>query len=153
MKAPYLVQRGKLKTDKPSLVQGIDSLVSFDYMGSAEFEFGALPKALKSIVSQLPNLVITQPNGLRSHDGQRVFVISTADKADGVAVFLNDMSEDKARYSLKERMEFGSALRGEKYADFNFWWDIENDWIAVLGKKNAELVILALDKVKEKKGW
>src|ERR1035437_10162068 len=46
---PYVryIQRGKFEIDPDK--QGIDALVHFDYMGSSEFEWGALPKSLKRI--------------------------------------------------------------------------------------------------------
>lgn len=43
----WLVQRIR-RRDMPSS-KGIDALFEFDYMGAAEFEFGALPKALKAM--------------------------------------------------------------------------------------------------------
>ena len=70
MKRSYLVQRlrkpmpaanvfafggglrnGGLSKEAMSLLQGI---FSFDYMGAAEFEFGAVPKALQSLASVKP---------------------------------------------------------------------------------------------------
>ena len=42
----WLIQRAKFEDRKST---GIDSILSFDYMGSAEFEWGALPKSLKFI--------------------------------------------------------------------------------------------------------
>lgn len=43
---PYLVQRGKIRHP---LVEGrFSDAVNLDYMGSAEFEWGALPKSLRA---------------------------------------------------------------------------------------------------------
>lgn len=52
---PYLVQRAKFndRTDK----RGIDNILQFDYMGSAEFEFGALPKSLENIRKKINDYV------------------------------------------------------------------------------------------------
>ena len=44
----WLIQRGEICTE-PSEKKGIDGLVSWDYMGSAAFEVGALFKSLKRI--------------------------------------------------------------------------------------------------------
>jgi hypothetical protein len=44
MENPYCIQRGKFKNREGK--QGIDSLLIFDYMGSSEFEFGALPSRM-----------------------------------------------------------------------------------------------------------
>jgi hypothetical protein len=42
---PSLIQRVRYR--KNDLRKGIDAFFEFDYMGSSEFEWGALPKSLK----------------------------------------------------------------------------------------------------------
>lgn len=42
-----LIQRGTFETREYKT--GIDSILKFDYMGSSEFEWGALPKSLGRI--------------------------------------------------------------------------------------------------------
>src|SRR3972149_3511420 len=66
MKTPYYIQRlGKPYSTTPfsfggGLINGgladeamkmLDSIFSFDYMGSAEFEWGAVPTALQSLAN------------------------------------------------------------------------------------------------------
>ncbi len=46
---PYLVQRLKLNEYSQGKGKGVDAHFTMDYMGSAEFEFGALPASLKII--------------------------------------------------------------------------------------------------------
>lgn len=55
IKSPYVscIQRGKFRIN--SNKKGIDSLIKFDYMGSSEFEFGALPKSLTHIRDKIQN--------------------------------------------------------------------------------------------------
>ena len=48
----YLIQRGNFKKSDR---KGIDGLLSFQYMGSSEFEFGALGESLKRIRKGLHN--------------------------------------------------------------------------------------------------
>lgn len=43
----WLVQRIKKKFGPPEPERGVDGFFAMDYMGSAEFEWGALPNALK----------------------------------------------------------------------------------------------------------
>jgi hypothetical protein len=43
---PYLIQRGSFKNISDNEIVGIDSLISFEYMGSSEFEWGSIPKAM-----------------------------------------------------------------------------------------------------------
>lgn len=47
------MRNGGLSDEAMDLLRGI---FSFDYMGAAEFEFGAVPKALNNIVSQADSL-------------------------------------------------------------------------------------------------
>lgn len=58
MKKPYLVQRILKKDYSAPGKKGVDALFSFDYMGSAEFEFGALPQALKRMREHAKDLKI-----------------------------------------------------------------------------------------------
>ena len=37
IQTPYLIQRGTFKNIKEDEIQGLDSLISYDYMGSSEF--------------------------------------------------------------------------------------------------------------------
>jgi hypothetical protein len=46
-KGRYYIQRGSFRNEPTK--KGIDSILSFDYMGAAEFEFGSLPKSLTYI--------------------------------------------------------------------------------------------------------
>lgn len=48
---PYLIQR--IIRQKNPDKSGVDRYFLFDYMGSAEFEFGALPKALSEMRSEV----------------------------------------------------------------------------------------------------
>jgi hypothetical protein len=53
LRKPYLIQRANIvKPLSPKNQAGkvtLSKSVSFDYMGSSEFEFGALPKSLKRL--------------------------------------------------------------------------------------------------------
>ena len=50
---PYLIQRMRQRKE-PIDAKGVDAITSFDYMGSAEFEWGALPDALKGMRKAKP---------------------------------------------------------------------------------------------------
>ena len=53
---PYLIQRGKFESR--DFKEGIDSILKFDYMGSSEFEWGALPKSLQAIRDKKEDYVL-----------------------------------------------------------------------------------------------
>ena len=165
----WLIQRGFIKTDKRSQIQGIDSLIRFDYMGAAEFEFGALPKALKGIIANLDRLEVHLVDDLRKN-GARLAIIATKDQVADVEKFFRSQAADPYAIRLKERTEFKQTIdraadappiqRHEYKSEVNFWWDItegefdtSNNWMATFGKENADNILLALRKTKEKKGW
>ena len=75
---PHLIQRGTIKEGEYT---GLDSLINYDYMGAAEFEFGALPKALTNLLQLLPTLQINSletPN----HPNQKIYTITTQETTD-----------------------------------------------------------------------
>jgi len=146
----WLIQRAVTKTDKPSLIEGIGSFLSYDYMGSAEFEWGALPKALKEIIAKFPNLAIHE-SGLKREDGTGLFVIAKAKDLPEIIAFLNANSQQEFndKYRLKERTDLVYAMTGD--SRINCWWDINNGWFAIFGKQQAENLLLAIRKSKEKK--
>lgn len=51
---PYLVQRLRRREFPSSTAKGVDQHFSMDYMGSSEFEWGALPAALRALRAALP---------------------------------------------------------------------------------------------------
>lgn len=132
---PYLIQRAKfVKSDK----KGIDSILRFDYMGSAEFEWDALPKSLDRIRK---NSVNFSYNDLKIN-GKEITVYSDSN-IEKITEILIDLSHDKIR--LKERSDFKSYVRPSVYDnqwiekhghDTDFWWDIENDFM--FWKKDSE---------------
>lgn len=159
---PYLVQRATFKDFKT--IEGIDSILSFEYMGSAEFEFGALPTSLKAIIQKLSSLEIVCLKQFQRPDGSRLFLICTQDQIQDITDFFQDQSLKHPKAFLKEYTNFYRSLNQCGWNDNKLtdndarwltscWWDIENHWFATFGKKSAENILLAIQKVKEKKGW
>jgi len=146
MQSPYLVQRGTLKPLKE--VTGIDALVAFDYMGSSEFEFGALPKALKSIIGVLPKLgFLPLPN--IEFEGKHLWVLCLTEDEDALREFFDMITKDRP-VRMKEAMYWGDRLGDNR---INFWWDLENNWMATFGEDEIQQVHDALVAVKKRKGW
>ena len=154
---PYLIQRGKTKTEMADNVTNLTSLVDLNYMGSSEFEWGAIPKALKLICAMRPSLEIT-PTNIRLRDGRVLHMICPPSLAPQLQKFLEEEYRG-VHHHLKEStyLDYVDKKPNEMMASLgqsvNFWWDIENAWMATLGKHTAELVLLALDGVKRQKGW
>lgn len=125
MKTPYLIQRAKFE-DRIGKT-GIDSLLSFDYMGSSEFEWGALPKALKSVRENISKYV-TFNYSFKDHPDKVVTVFCKQEQKEFVGDILEQLAQHKIR--LKERCDLNEFLSGNTARWSNdFWWDIDQDWM------------------------
>ena len=148
----YLVQRGTFKHHNKDEITGIDSLISWDYMGSAEFEFGALPQSLGRIISSWGKYEAVE-TPLENKDGIKIMLLCPKDKSQESIQCVIDVSQKKHR--TKESVHLQEYLEGknkkDSYYRANFWWDIENDWMACPGKEKMDLVKLAIEKVIEKR--
>lgn len=131
----FLVQRGWVERQENR--KGLDGVVRLDYMGAAEFEWGALPASLKAIRENAAAYV-TRDTGLKAKSGRALMVLCPAEDFDALRSFLERNSE-KATDRLKEWLGLPEGLRCEKQAP-DFWWDVTNHWMAVLGQKVAKLV-------------
>lgn len=147
---PYLVQRARFRANGASPSQGWDAVVSHEYMGSSEFEFGALPRAMNTLVATRRSL-ITASTPHRSHDGHDLVLICEKDReADALASVDQIMS---GRFRMKEAPHMKERLAGSgHHQDTEIWWDLENNWIATLGTKNADRLLDAINAVAGKRG-
>jgi hypothetical protein len=128
MNNPYLIQRAKFDNN-PSR-SGIDKLLSFDYMGSAEFEFGALGKSLARIRKDIGEYNVFKYTFTKTPD-KTVSVLCRKDQNEFIPEILEKLAENKFR--LKEYCDLIDFLNPtdetKKYRSNNdFWWDIDNDW-------------------------
>jgi hypothetical protein len=127
MENPYCIQRGKFENRKEK--QGIDSLLIFDYMGSSEFEFGALPSSLKRVRANLDNYVQFQYS-FTKYPSKVVTVFCTKEQQE----FIGDILEKLVlrQILLKEYCDVNEYVNPNKdFKRFNtndFWWDIDQDW-------------------------
>lgn len=117
-------KNGGLSDEAMGLLRGI---FSFDYMGAAEFEFGAVPEALQAIAKSADDLVaysfpITLAK-VRAHwDDKRpaegigvVYVLCRREWTDEVEQRISEWATGD-REDLKERTKLSNALR-----PFNEW--------------------------------
>lgn len=140
MDTPWLVQRGKL--EDTTYKKGFDAVVSLDYMGSAEFEFGEIPKALKRIRENIAQYKVTRCR-LKTIPKypHPVYIISKVTDLPEVEAFLKEASTDPYKPHLKEAMNFSYLFCQPKpleyIRDIDFWWDIVNDWMCFVNKNKA----------------
>jgi len=121
----YLVQRLK-KQEWPS-GQGFDAIFALDYMGSSEFEWGAIPKALRSLRAT----VLARDTAEVTHRGvtRTIHVVGPAQGMNDRLASLNAwLADDRPRG--KERSAFPENLLGQENQwdrDVIAWWAIDSD--------------------------
>ena len=128
MENPYLIQRAKFKKEISENKTGIDNLLNFDYMGSAEFEFGALPKSLKRVRENIGEYIQFQYS-FNKFPSKVVTVFCKKDQEKEIPQILENLIEGKIRLKgfcdLKDWVNPGNF--SFKYPN-DFWWDIDNDF-------------------------
>lgn len=126
----YLVQRGKFS--ERDWKKGVDAKIDFDYMGSAEFEFGALPKSLKNIRENLDNYSLTDQSILAYGKKTKYRLFAPENKVVDIVKSIELIALDKVR--LKEQAYFDAMCGNKSFYNFykpniDFWWDIENHYM------------------------
>ncbi len=95
LREPWLVQRCKAEKFSPTLRTG--EYLKLDYMGSSEFEWGAIPQFQRDMLEKLSSLVISSI----THSGMTLFYASTKDQVEQYGNILKDLIDGKFR--MKER--------------------------------------------------
>jgi len=125
---PFLVQRAE-KKHRPER-KGIDSIIKFSYMGSSDFEWGALPNSLGVIRKNINTYTYLDV----PIEGKVVTVFCPEDKKSLMETYLKELGECK--HHLKEGSYFDSYLFGRDNVDTDLWWDLEN-FVIFWDKDNA----------------
>ena len=120
MITPYLIQRAEFSDRSDG--KGIDSILAFDYMGSAEFEFGALPQSLKRIRENFDDYMYS----LYYINNKPTTIFCKKSKLLEILDALEKLA--KKEIQLKERIDFPDWLYNKEHWN-DFWWDIDNDFM------------------------
>lgn len=138
---PYLIQRAKFKDISIDDVTNIDSILSFDYMGSAEFEFGALFKTLTRIRDRISERMNTYAISHITLNEKEITIFVNTDEVSAIEIntVLNGLGGiSKNGYHLKEYSGFNTYISPDEYDiksqikhphNIDLWWDIDNDFI------------------------
>ena len=133
MKRPYLIQRCVIQPSSESNSR-IGVSLDLDYMGSAEFEFGAIPKAIKRMGEKLSEFRLDELTlKLGFTDRPEAYPVIVFNKLSPIdlaeyAKFLSVNRNDEYKVRTKEPTYFSIESRNSSYrSSTNFWWDIEND--------------------------
>jgi len=152
----WLIQRAKIIHPLAEPTARISDAVRFDYMGSAEFEFGALPKSLRDMQAVDALITIRTLNHIKDDQDRSVRVLSALDDKQFAEYnsLLIDLRADKVR--LKEWSKFAAEepKKAPPYVKSNaelrrwtaqqaerdiwkpdFWWDINNNTMFSFNKE------------------
>lgn len=144
---PYLIQRGRIISDVPNIVY-LSKAVQLDYMGSSEFEFGALPRSLREM-KRLQYQWSIRCIAECTENGNMLHVLSAFNDVEfeeysTYIMYLRNYGYIKTRqhnFHPKESAEFSMFDRrpdppkkvsknAKRYAYVrqlaDFWWDIDN---------------------------
>jgi hypothetical protein len=128
MKQPYFIQRGTINRHILNKNIGLDDAVTLDYMGSAEFEYGALPESLIRISKAKDNWIVRKiPEIL--HGESPLLIWSALSDEDFIKYgqYLIELRKPDSRIRTFEYTEFEESSPILKYFSSDFWWDIKND--------------------------
>ncbi len=104
----------------PDAMKILRDIISFDYMGSAEFEWGAVPTAFKSLFE---DKTITKDE-FKIGDKNLYVICSSIIKNDVIEWIKQSAIESP---QLKERLCLKQTLEGHPYNDYKGWIKIEDD--------------------------
>ena len=166
MNKPWLIQRANFKDEG---VGSIDDVLSFDYMGSAEFEFGALPKSLKRMTKNIDTYQLESVDSIVSGvSGKALYVLlpertQLQDAVDVLSQIASNGIQLKESSNMdlivKGRDFLGDELNTGSWCFCDVWWDIDNDIMWAFGADEISRVLNAIlttrdNKKKEKsEGW
>lgn len=133
----WLIQRGDFKERKEK--SGIDSIITWDYMGSTEFEYGALSKAYMYILENFSDYNIYIEDDMANANGVPLCIFCKKDEYKVVKATLD--AYRKKPYKLKEYISFKREYKAPyihpvpEYDAIHehFWFDIEHHFMWFFG--------------------
>jgi hypothetical protein len=131
MHKPYLIQRAKIRTPLAESDARLSKAVGFDYMGSAEFEFGALPQSIKRIGANFNQWQCRLVNEIKEKEKTlRVYCALDDEEFEQYKEYLLQLRYPKQYGDLYTKESVNFEADWKFYSDFSrvdFWWDIKND--------------------------
>lgn len=125
METPWLIQRAKFRDSDR---KGINGIISLDYMGSAEFEFGSVFQSLNRIRSEFSKYEYFSWTWAFATDRPITIFCKTQDKEE-VKTVLVELVHGRLRLKewcdLKDYLDPGSRSHNSS----DLWWDIVNNFM------------------------
>ena len=159
IRTPYLIQRAEVKSPLATVSTRLSQAVVFDYMGSAEFEFGALPNSFRRLEANKGKLTLRMvPEIMEGEIPLRVYSYLTDEEFEQYKGYLETMRKPCGapnQLFTKESVRFNVDYEHGKYSKTDFWWDINNDVMfgfnKMFMKKLESYVQASLDFMNEQK--
>lgn len=132
--------------------RALNQIFTFDYMGSAEFEFGAVPKAIDAIAKGFG-----EGNGVTGEikiNGVPVYYLTHKNVEKETIRCIEDLAKDPyiTKIRLKEWTNFGDAIaarngnKPDKYAmDYIGWIELDNNFIFFVDKEAFEKFMMMVE--------
>lgn len=149
----FLVQRLEARKYGADRHKGIDRFFSMDYMGSSEFEWGALPKALKEMRAKdfekhkpvLIKVTAEEVEGAneraKGHKPFKGYYLGPPEWVPFIREFFTRELRDNHSVALKESTFIAGAYGVSEYDRLGErvvgWWDITNHWCLFKTEKHA----------------
>lgn len=144
IRKPYLIQRASIKLN-PSHTKKISENIETDYMGSSEFEFGALPKSLCAISADLKLYHTIQVKEISNEKGQPLIVWSKI-PFENLPEYVDHLKQIRlGKLHLKEATHFEKDCKPTRWKTTDFWWDLDND---VMFSFDPEIMKVLADSVR-----
>ena len=127
---------GGLSKDAMNLLRPI---FSFDYMGSAEFEWGAVPKALSKMVENRSNLMSV---ALDLGSGNHIYLICNKADVDEIGFRIREWAKKEPYGHTKEAVNLNRALSGDEYSkNLIGWLELDNGFIFFKDKSSFNKMV------------
>ena len=148
----FLIQTGKFyyePTDFKGLT-GRNGVVDLDYMGSSEFEFGAIPRSYRRIMYNFKNYEYNG-TGIYTPENDELITFSYFEDSEEIIKDINKFVKNPwhlKEYSGLEKVPTAKKTDTGFYARRqDFWWciDLGEDWMAFLNS-NKDLFEKAITK-------
>ncbi len=131
IKEPHLIQIGEIQRPLHEF-KGLrlSNAVDMEYMGSSEFEFGALPKSFRVFEQYLNDWKVQLVDAIVDKKGRalRVFHFFNEEQFQVYLNYLHQLRKDELH--TKERHYFAEKQPAylPSFVDrYDFWWDITNN--------------------------
>lgn len=132
----WLIQRGTF-LEQGKYLTGTDGVVKLDYMGSAQFEWHAIPKAYRRLMYNFSEYEVFH-TGIYTPENDELMVFCKKECKEEILQSIRSFIEKP--YHLQEYSELEKIPKVKKGDEFgrrtNFWWCIDikphGDWMAFL---------------------